>query len=134
MQSFTNIESIVVSYQNSTIAQELSAQLIFGAIKAKGKLPVSLKNEFPEGLGLPTAALHRLGYSIPEEVGMSSRKLEAISEQTIDTILKEKMAPGVQVLVARKGKVIYQQSFGFHTHNHHTDRSKKFRPLRSWRL
>ena len=119
VQSFTNIESIIVSYQNSTIAQELSAQLIFGAIKAKGKLPVSLKNEFPEGLGLPTAALHRLGYSIPEEVGMSSRKLEAI-QQTIDTILKEKMAPGVQVLVARKGKVIYQKSFGFHTNDHTT--------------
>jgi beta-N-acetylhexosaminidase len=117
VQSFTNIESIVVSYQNSTIAQELSAQLIFGAIKAKGKLPVSIKKEFPEGLGLSSAALHRLGYSIPEEVGMSSQKLEDI-EQTIDTILKEKMAPGVQVLVARKGKVIYQQSFGYHTHNH----------------
>mgnify|MGYP006075901789 FL=1 len=112
--SFANIESVVVSYQNSRIAQELTAQLIFGAIKAKGKLPVSIKKEFPEGLGLSTSNLNRLGYSIPEDVGLSSEKLKDI-ERTIDTILKEKMAPGVQVLVARKGKVVYQRSFGHHT-------------------
>ena len=112
--SFANIESVVVSYQNSRIAQEFTAQLIFGAIKAKGKLPVSIKKEFPEGLGLFTSNLNRLGYSIPEDVGLSSEKLKDI-ERTIDTILKEKMAPGVQVLVARKGKVVYQRSFGHHT-------------------
>jgi len=116
VRSFTNIESIVVAYQNSRIAQELTAQLIFGAITAQGKLPVSIKKEFPEGLGLLTSNLYRLGYSIPEEVGLSSEKLKNI-EKTIDTILKEKMAPGAQVLVARKGKVVYQKSFGHHTNN-----------------
>jgi len=116
VRSFTNIESIVVAYQNSRIAQELTAQLIFGAITAQGKLPVSIKKEFPEGLGLLTSNLYRLGYSIPEDVGLSSEKLKNI-EKTIDTILKEKMAPGAQVLVARKGKVVYQKSFGHHTNN-----------------
>jgi len=116
VKSFADIESIVVSYQNSRIAQELTAQLIFGAIKAKGKLPVSIKKEFPEGLGLYTSNLNRLGYSIPEDVGLSSEKLKNI-ERTIDTILKEKMAPGAQVLVAREGKVVYQKSFGYHTND-----------------
>ncbi|MDG1320794.1 MAG: glycoside hydrolase family 3 N-terminal domain-containing protein [Polaribacter sp.] len=116
VRSFTNIESIVVAYQNSRIAQELTAQLIFGAITAQGKLPVSIKKEFPEGLGLLTSNLYRLGYSIPEDVGLSSEKLKNI-EKTIDTILKEKMAPGAQVLVARKGKVVYLKSFGHHTND-----------------
>ena len=49
-------------------------------------------------------------------MGLSSEKLKNI-EKTIDTILKEKMAPGAQVLVARKGKVVYQKSFGHHTNN-----------------
>jgi CubicO group peptidase (beta-lactamase class C family) len=106
----------VVAYQNSRIAQELTAQLIFGAITAQGKLPVSIKKEFPEGLGLLTSNLYRLGYSIPEDVGLSSEKLKNI-EKTIDTILKEKMAPGAQVLVARKGKVVYLKSFGHHTND-----------------
>ena len=76
IKSFGKIESIIVSYQNSKISQEISAQLIFGSIKGKGKLPVSIKKEFPEGLGLFTSSLSRLGYSIPEDVGLSSRKLE----------------------------------------------------------
>jgi len=65
---------------------------------------------------LLTSNLYRLGYSIPEEVGLSSEKLKNI-EKTIDTILKEKMAPGAQVLVARKGKVVYLKSFGHHTND-----------------
>ncbi len=114
VQTFVNIEGIIVSYQNSKIAQELSAQLLFGAIKSKGKLPVSIGNEFTEGEGLHTSLLSRLGYSIPEDVQLSSKILAKIDE-TVDTILQEKMAPGLQVLVARYGKVVYKKSFGYHT-------------------
>lgn len=114
INTFTNIKSILVSYQNSTISQELSAQLLFGVFQAKGKLPVSIGEDFKEGTGLPTYILNRLAYAIPEEVNMSSKKL-AIIDEFADTILKEKMAPGFQILVARKGKVIFQKSYGYHT-------------------
>ena len=116
LKSFTNIEGLLVSYQNSKLAQELSAQAIFGAIDVNGKLPVSIGNEFVEGHGLIAQNLNRLEYTVPEEVGMSSTKLAEIDKK-IDTILLKKMAPGVQVLVARHGKVIYNKSFGYHTHN-----------------
>ncbi|MFY0631484.1 MAG: serine hydrolase [Flavobacteriaceae bacterium] len=114
VKSFTNIEGILVAYQNSKIAQEIAAQTIFGAIEAKGKLPVSIKNKFSEGTGLATKSLQRLQYSIPEAVGMSSKKLERI-DSIAEVVLKEKMAPGLQVLVARHGQVIYEKSFGYHT-------------------
>ncbi|MCH3882431.1 MULTISPECIES: glycoside hydrolase family 3 N-terminal domain-containing protein [Tenacibaculum] len=116
VKSFANIEGLLVSYQNSKLAQELSAQAIFGALDVNGKLPVSIKNEFGEGHGLLAYSLKRFEYSIPEDVGMSSLVLEGIDKR-VDTILKQKMAPGVQVLVARHGKVIYNKSFGYHTHS-----------------
>ena len=50
--NFDAIEGLVVSYQNNAIAQIVSAELIFGAIEAKGKLPVSIDEEFKFGLGL----------------------------------------------------------------------------------
>ena len=115
LKSFTNIEGLLVSYQNSKLAQELSAQAIFGAININGKLPVSIGSEFSEGHGLLTSDLRRFQYTIPEEVGMSSVKLAEIDKK-IDTVLMQKMAPGVQVLVARHGKIIYNKSFGYHTH------------------
>jgi len=114
IKSFSNIEGLIVSYQNSKVSQELSAQLIFGAIEGNGKLPVSIGENFKEGHGLFTSKLSRLQYSFPEDVGLSSKKLKEIAKR-VDTILKEKMAPGVQVLVARYGKVVYQKSFGYHT-------------------
>ena len=116
VKSFENIEGLVVSYQNSTVAQEISAQQLFGAIETKGKLPVSINNFFEEGFGLYTSSLSRLQYGIPEEVKMSSIKLAEI-DVLANEVIKKKMTPGMQILVARSGKVIYQKSFGFHTDN-----------------
>lgn len=115
-KSFKNIEGLVVSYQNSKIAQEISAQQLFGAIKATGKLPVSINKEFKEGFGLTTLTLSRLQYGVPEEVKMSSIKLSEI-DVVAEEVLKKKMTPGMQILVARAGRVIYQKSFGYHTND-----------------
>ena len=114
IKSFANLEAVLVAYQNSEIAQEITAQTIFGAIEASGKLPISIKNEFPVGTGIITKSLQRLQYSIPEAVGMSSKKLARI-DSVATVVLEEKMSPGLQVLVARKGVVVYEKSFGYHT-------------------
>ncbi|WKL44392.1 glycoside hydrolase family 3 N-terminal domain-containing protein [Flavobacterium sp. ZE23DGlu08] len=114
--NFEDFEGLVVSYQNSTIAQIVSAELIFGAIEAKGKLPVSINTSFKVNDGLATEKLNRLGFTTPENVGMNAEilsKIDAIANKAING----KMTPGIQVLVARKGKVIYQKSFGHHTYD-----------------
>ncbi|WP_142784766.1 glycoside hydrolase family 3 N-terminal domain-containing protein [Changchengzhania lutea] len=116
ISDFSVIDAILISYQNSNISQEISAQMIFGALEIKGKLPVTIKNMFPEGTGITTPNLLRLSYSIPEDVGMNSKlltKIDSVTRMVVDS----SMAPGGQVLVARYGKVIYHKSFGYHTYN-----------------
>ncbi|MFI0489890.1 glycoside hydrolase family 3 N-terminal domain-containing protein [Flavobacterium sp.] len=113
--NFGDIAGLVESYQNSDVAQVVSAELIFGAIEAKGKLPVSINSNFKVNDGLSTQKLNRLGFTSPENVGMNPvilSKIDAFAKKAIDG----KMTPGIQVLVARKGKVIYQKSYGFHTY------------------
>lgn len=113
---FNNIEGLIVSYQNSTISQVVSAELIFGAIEAKGKLPVSINTDFAENTGLTTKKLNRLGFTAPENVEMNPlilNQIDAYAQKAIDG----KMTPGAQVVVARKGKVIFQKSYGFHTYD-----------------
>ena len=117
--NFEPIEAVVVSYQNGTVAQEVSAELLFGAIDAKGKLPVSINETIKAGDGIATEKLNRLGFTTPENVGMSSEKLNQI-EKFAQKAIDGKMAPGMQILVARKGKVIYQKSFGSHTYDNAT--------------
>ncbi len=115
IKTFTNIEGVIVSYQNSKLSQELSAQALFGAFSYKGKLPISIRKEFKVGAGFSTASLQRLSYTIPEEVKVSANKLKAV-DKYLDTILNQRMAPGAQVLIARHGKVIYNKSVGYQTY------------------
>lgn len=114
--SYVNIEGIVVSYQNSALSQEVSAQALFGAFELKGKLPVSIKNTFKVGTGIVTSSLNRFEYTIPEAANVSAKKIKEI-DYYLDTIVKQKMSPGGQVFVARNGKVIYNKSFGYQTYN-----------------
>jgi beta-N-acetylhexosaminidase len=114
LKDSSNFEAVIVSYQNSEIAQSISAQIIFGARSAKGILPVSVGTAYPAGTSIETTHLKRLQYGTPESVGMDSEALKQI-----DTLATKGyyngMYPGAQIVVARKGKVIYQRSFGYHT-------------------
>ena len=115
LKTISNFESIIVSYQNSDIAQQKSAQLIFGAIPARGCLPVSAGPYFSVGDGVQTNSLDRLGYSTPERVGMSSAILKKV-DSIANYAITNKMTPGIQLIVARHGKVIYNKNFGKHTY------------------
>ncbi len=119
LKTTANFEGIVLSYQNSRISQELSAQLIFGARKANGRSPVSLGEDFPVHTGLKTDNLRRLQYGTPESVGLSSRALKRV-DTLARTGLWAEMMPGAQILVARKGKVVYSKNFGYHTYDKET--------------
>ncbi|MDT0647664.1 glycoside hydrolase family 3 N-terminal domain-containing protein [Zunongwangia sp. F260] len=113
--TFTDMEGVVVGYQNNEIAQQKVAQMLFGAVKARGKLPVSIGDEFPEGSGLRSKELNRLSYGVPETVGINSYKLKKI-DSIITEAIDKKMTPGAQILIARKGKVIYNRNFGYQTY------------------
>ncbi|MGX1930529.1 glycoside hydrolase family 3 N-terminal domain-containing protein [Flagellimonas sp. 2504JD4-2] len=108
---FRTIDGLIMAYQNSEMAQEAAAEVIFGGIGANGKLPVSAHPEFPVNTGIDLKPLQRLGYSIPESVGLSSSRL-AMVDSLVNSGLDSLMFPGAQVLIAKRGKVVYNKSFG----------------------
>ncbi len=111
VSSFKHIDGVVVAHQNSKLAQEKTAQLIFGALPAKGVLPVSAHKEFPVNSTVQLKSLLRLGYSFPERVGFDVSKLAEV-DRLVQAGLDSLMYPGAQVVIARKGKVIYNKGFG----------------------
>ena len=116
IKSFSNIESIVMAYQNSPIAQQVAAQIIFGGLLSKGQLPVSVNLNFLVGQGIFTKSIDRLSYGFPESVGIDSERLNKIDSLAYYAV-REKMTPGIQLLVARKGKVVYEKYFGHHSYS-----------------
>ena len=115
LKTVSNIEAIVMSYQNSDWSQQLSAQMIFGARSMDGRLPVTA-GKFKVGSGLTLQGIKRLSYgNTPGSVGLNSAmlaKIDSVAQHTID----QKGAPGMQILVARKGKVVFNKNYGGHTY------------------
>jgi beta-N-acetylhexosaminidase len=114
--SLVNADAVIMSYEDNELTQNLSAQLIFGAISANGKLPVTASVFYKAGMGIVTKGLGRLKYTIPEELGIARADFNKIDIIALEAI-KERVYPGCVVLVAKDGKVIYQKSFGYHTYD-----------------
>lgn len=105
--------ALVMAYQSGPLFQESAVQLIFGAEKASGKLPVSIDTRFPSGIGDDVLPLKRLKYSIPEEAGISSAFLKSKIDSLAILGLDSGAYPGCQVLIARMGKVILHECYGY---------------------
>ena len=120
VQPSRNIEqarSIIMPYQLTTYTEELSAQLIFGAIGASGRLPVTVNQRFRVGDGLTIQPNGRLKYTIPEEVGIDSRFLTQQVDSLVNVGLSQKAFPGCVVQMAKDGKVIFRKAYGNHTYD-----------------
>lgn len=112
-----NANGIVVTYRNGKLAQQLAAQLIFGAIGSHGKLPVQL-NQFALNTGISIPSVGRLAYTIPEAEGVNSAYLSHKIDSIVNSGLMAKAFPGCEVLVARNNAVIFHKAYGYHTYNH----------------
>ena len=109
-------DALLISYQNSEAHQELSAQIIFGAHPAAGRLPVSPSAAFPLNMGMETSSLDRLQYGVPEEVGMDERQLSRI-DYLVQEAIEKGATPGAQVLIAKNGKVVFNKNYGHQTYD-----------------
>ncbi|SHI53393.1 serine hydrolase domain-containing protein [Pseudozobellia thermophila] len=58
-----------------------------------------------------------LTYGSPEEVGLDSKVIQARVDSIITNGIKNEAFPGAQVLVAKNGKIIFHEAYGFHTYD-----------------
>lgn len=110
-------DAVLMSYEDNEYSATYSAQLIFGGIAASGKLPISV-GKYKVGTGIDTKTI-RFKYTIPEELGIDSKLLNKIDTIALKGV-KDKIYPGCQIMVVKKGNVIYQKSFGYHTYENKT--------------
>ncbi len=108
------IPAIIMSYEDTDVSQELSAQLIFGGIEAQGKLPITANKKFKRRTGIISKKI-RLKYTLPLESRINAKKL-----QNLDTLImgaiEEQAFPGCQVLIAKNGAIVFNKAFGYHTY------------------
>jgi CubicO group peptidase (beta-lactamase class C family) len=100
--------------QHNDDGANFTAQLIFGGTNTSAKLSQSYSDKYQAGMGNYVEKI-RLKYTVPEEVGINTDALKAIDEIANEAI-NEKATPGMVVLVAKDGKVIFNKAYGFHTY------------------
>lgn len=111
-----NVDAIMIAYEDNEDVRYLTAQGIFAAFEINGRLPISINPQFPS-LGSEIIPYEQtLSYGLAEEVLMSSDTLAQIDSIAFEAI-REKVTPGCQILVARKGRVVYNKAFGYHTYD-----------------
>lgn len=105
----------VWSAQNNEEAAMIAPQVIFGGIAAEHQLTKNYSAKYIKGMGY-TTKVTRLKYTVPEDAGVNSDDLSEIATIANEGIDK-KASPGMVILVAKDGKVIYNQAFGYHTYD-----------------
>jgi beta-N-acetylhexosaminidase len=120
LPSVQGARGLLLSYQENSFTEDLSAQLIFGAIGARGKLPVSINSKYPSGTGLLTEGGLRIAYGLPESVGVNSDLLDRRIDSIAQLGISVKAYPGCEIMIARKGTVIFNKTYGYQTYDNRT--------------
>lgn len=115
IKNWCDAKIIVACYEDDEITQNAAADLIYGKITAKGKLPVTVCDEYKYGSGIVTAGFF-LPRSNPDEAGLDPVKLNTIDSITNDAIEKG-ATPGAVVLVVKDGKIAYHKAYGNYTYD-----------------
>ncbi|HET9506172.1 MAG TPA: glycoside hydrolase family 3 N-terminal domain-containing protein [Hymenobacter sp.] len=108
--------TLVCGYEDHYTAQIVVPQVLFGALPARGKLPVTVSENLKVGTGLATPDLHRLRYAAPEREGLDSKIMSQIDHIALESIVTA-ATPGCQVLIAKNGTVVFDQSYGYGTYD-----------------
>ncbi len=117
IKSLKDAEGLILAYQENEFTEDLSAQLIFGGIGARGSLPVTINETWPYDFGIITPGNIRMQYGFPENAGMSSALLEEKIDSIVNIGLTAKAFPGCEVMVARKGMVVFHKTYGYHDYD-----------------
>ena len=108
-------DALVLAYENHPYIQNRTAQLLFGAIPASGKLPEDFSAFHPKDSGIELKWGGRLKFTDPEEVGINPAKLAEIDKIALNGIAQGAY-PGCEIVAAVDGKIFYRKSFGTHTY------------------
>lgn len=116
LRSFNQEDDILLGFEPDAMMQDMAAQAVFGAIPITGRLPVNVNASFSRAAGESIPELKILSYKLPENVGMSSDTLNRI-RMIVEDMIKDKAAPGCQVMVVKDGAIVFNEAFGNHDYS-----------------
>lgn len=106
----SKIQGLVLAHQDNTYQRVAAGNLIFGGIKADGRIPVSASAIiYPEyGMDLAKSRVREVD---PEYLGIDPGMLAKI-DSVAKAGVAEQAYPGCQIIAAKDGDIFYNKAFG----------------------
>ncbi len=114
LQGLENYQAVLQAYEYNRFSQKASVEAIVGAIPITGQLPVSA-GIYKAGTGISLKETIRVQYTLPELMGIDTKKLALIDSIALQGI-KDECYPGCQIVALKDGKIFYEKCFGKYTY------------------
>jgi beta-N-acetylhexosaminidase len=120
LKRLTKSDNTIIAYQDDPAFHAAAADIVNGDLKAKGKLPVRA-GKYSAGHGIIQAEElgEHMTYSDLASEGFKTN-MDSRIQLILGNVMSTHAAPGGQVLVARNGKIVYENAFGYHTYENKT--------------
>ena len=106
-------KNLVACYQDDAITQQAAADVLKGAIVTKGRLPVTVCEDFKYGAGIASAKAP-IAYTLPVDKNQTRfRIIDSIAQVAIE----KHAAPGMEVMVVQHGKILYNKAYGYDSYD-----------------
>ncbi len=102
------LRNSLLTYTWSKLIQRIAAASLNGVYAISGKLPVNIPGVAEEGSGV---------YIPKRSTGLNFSPLEMPEiDKMVEKAIRDSVFPGCQLVVGRKGKIVFDKSYGFHTY------------------
>jgi beta-N-acetylhexosaminidase len=123
LKFFDDQKNVIITYEDNEVTNVAAANILFGALPAVGKLPVSASQKYKAENGVMINNVTRLKLASPEEVNMRSEDLREMDDIVLNGMIAHAY-PGCQILVAKDGKLIWDKAYGSKIYENSKDKVK----------
>ncbi|MCL2028383.1 MAG: serine hydrolase, partial [Bacteroidales bacterium] len=109
-------DGLLIAYQEQPTAMEIAAHGIFGKSDLDGRLPVTASKKYPLFSGISLKKQSEITHVEPNFQTPQDTRFSAIDARLQEAIA-DTVFPGIQVLVAKNGIIVYHKAFGTHTYD-----------------
>ncbi len=104
-----NPDAVMFAYSDGELSVEAAVEVLFGEIKAEGKLPVTIPGMFNYGSGISIAKSTLYEDKIFEQsLDRKFRKVDAL----IKSAIKDTAFPGAQLIIVKDGEILHKNNYG----------------------